>query len=234
MASKKPAVKTSTQARSEGQKRRKANEAAELIARRWAMAKAKFENDPVATFASIARDLGVSRQAVQSKGRDWQKKPLSAAQLAEAAHVAADQRPPPPLEVDAALAAVAKIPEHPTRQRQDPKNDPLPPVPPTPDYGADAQALAIQTRADVLSRHRNEPRILRGLMQEALKGRDYAKAKFAKLMGEAMQIVHNIERKAYGLDQPEATPPGGQATVVVRVEREGSPPPAVQVERGEV
>lgn len=234
MASKKPAAKkvaakTSTQARSDGQKRRKANEAAELITRRWAMARAKFEQDPTVTFASVARELDVSRQAVQlkAKAEGWVKRQHTAAQLADAAHVVADQTPPPAL-VDSV------IPPHPTRPpRPEPPADKLAPPASPPDLGPEAQALAVLTRAEVLTRHRHEWRIARGLLQEAVRSRDFGKGKLAKIVSEGLQIIQNGERKAYGLDQPEATPPGGQATIRVVVEREGAAP-AVTVERGEV
>ena len=216
-------VKSSTEARSEAQKRRRENEAAELIRKRYAMARARYETDPKETQAALARELGVSRQALNQVAREegWVKA-LDGGGLAQAANVAADRTIPEEVK-----DLLGPIPPHPTRPpRPEPAPDKLMPPATMPDMTPEATALAVNARADVLGRHRREWGVVRGLLQEAVSKRDGERVKLALRSAQTLRLAQEGERKAWGLDLPEAPLPGApmQATVRVLVQREGAPP----------
>lgn len=216
-------VKSSSEARSDAQKRRRENEASELIRKRYAMARARYETDPKETQAALARELGISRQALNQVVREqgWVKA-LDGGGLAQAANVAADRTVPEEVK-----DLLGPIPPHPTRApRPEPAPDKLLPPATMPDMTPEATALAVNARADVLGRHRREWGVVRGLLQEAVSKRDGERVKLALRSAQTLRLAQEGERKAWGLDMPEAPPPGApmQATVRVLVQREGAPP----------
>lgn len=226
-------AKTSTELRSDSQKKRKAREAAEIIARRKAMARARYETDPKETQSSLARELKMSRQALNQivKAEGWVKA-LDGGGLAQAANVAADRTLPEDVK-----DLLGPIPPHPTRPpRPDPEPDRLKAPEKVPDMTPAATALAVNARAEVLSRHRNELRVVRGIWQEVVQKRAQGESselsKIALRTTQGLKLIQESERKAWGLDLPEAPPPGSpmQATVRVLVQREGMPPVHIQDE----
>lgn len=190
----------------------------------WSLARARYEIDPLENFTRLSKDLKVSRQYVAKRAtaEGWVKA-LDSGGLAHAANVAADKTPPPPL---ATIGQPPPMPPAPT-----PLPAPGAPRPPetlvapggSMDLAAAATTAAIAQRADILSRHRNEWRVARGLWQEVIAGRSKPNAELSKLalrMTMGLKTIQEGERRAWGLDMPEAPPPGIQATVKVIVERE--------------
>ncbi len=192
---------------------------------RWAIARGRFESDPQETFAALARDLGCSRQSVQEKAKkDGWVKAKNNAEISAAAHIAADRVPAEPL----------KAPDMPEREDWPvgPKGNPKRleiPKGPLPDLTPVATALAIDDRAKVLSRHRNEALALRGWAQEIVAKRmqpgagEQSKIFVRTVLG--MARIQEMERKSWGLDMPDPTVPTlGNGAVLVRVVREGAAP----------
>lgn len=81
-------------------------------------------------------------------------------------------------------------------------------------------------RLDVVLRQREEVATQKQLINKAIQDKDFDFAKLAKITAEALQIAHNMERKAWGLDIP-ATPVhmgGDPATQKVQVAIVVQPP----------
>ncbi len=72
--------------------------------------------------------------------------------------------------------------------------------------------VAVDERAAVLQKHRSEWAVVRGLIGEAVRGRDGTKAKMAVDVGRALDLAQRGERRAWGLDLPEQA---GAVTVVI-------------------
>lgn len=242
MAEKKtPAQERSSNRRSEAQKARWAEEAkrkreAELavIEQRWKMARARFETEPRETLAALAVELGISRQRLSAKAieQGW-KKAMDSTALAHAANMAADSRP-----VDMAptldAAPPPPIPPHPTRPPRDDSTPPdrLLPANPGADLHTQAANDAVDQRAELVVRQRGEWKVVGGLLQEAVSKRDNERAKLAERVARSLNIKQLGERRAWGLDLPVDPTPGalGQATVIVKVLREGAPPVMIEDE----
>lgn len=77
-----------------------------------------------------------------------------------------------------------------------------------------AKALTKEAdrRLDVVLKQREEVAAQKKIINKAIEDKDFEYAKLAKITAEALQIAHNMERKAWGLDIP-ATPiiVGGEA-----------------------
>lgn len=67
---------------------------------------------------------------------------------------------------------------------------------------ADAARIeaAVDERAQVVARHRSEWGVVRGLVAEAVRSRDGAKARLAVDVGRALKLSQDGERRAWGLD----------------------------------
>lgn len=74
---------------------------------------------------------------------------------------------------------------------------------------------AVDQRAAILARHRSEWGVVRGLVAEAVRGRDAAKAKMAVDVGRALDLAQRGEARAWGLDAGESN----QGAVTVVIER---------------
>ncbi len=150
------------------------------------------------TLGRLADALGIAKQSVhyrmkadEKKGNPWEKKQTLSDIAARAQRIA-----------DRQSAKVSDDPDAGVREKKDAGE---PPPMPTADTPADQ-------RADVIARHRREWAIIKGLSNEAIKGRDFERAKLAKITSETMKIWQDGERKAWGLD---AIDPEKQAPVVV-------------------
>lgn len=155
----------------------------------WRSFRIMWEADPLKTFEDIAKLSGCSRQAVgqRAKKEDWKKR-VSPAAMAVAAQERADQ--------------IAKSPEPPAEPLKDPYEGENP--------GDSALASAViedgvEQRAKILQRHRSEWNGARKHVYTAINNGDFDKAKLAKITAEALKIVQDGERKAWGLDA-EAEP----------------------------
>lgn len=73
---------------------------------------------------------------------------------------------------------------------------------------------AVDHRAAVLARHRSEWNVVRGLVAEAVRSRDAAKAKMAVDVGRALDLAQRGEARAWGLDAGDMQ--GGITVVIER------------------
>lgn len=164
-----------------------------------AAARSLWEADPHLSLREVARETGIpyatiskwSKGGASGKEERWTKR---GADMSERAQAAADT-------FRGKLAELG--PEITTEQQNQAIAD-------------TAEETAVELRARVLERHRKEWNVPRALVQEAVKARDFNKAKLAKITSETLKIVQDGERKAWGIDSG----PDGQTKVQVVIERE--------------
>lgn len=152
-------------------------------------ARALYESTP-STLEAVASEFGVSARTLKrwsAASGGWQK--LDGPTITARAQLVADR----------VQAAVADIGPNDSAEQQ---------VAALAEMRTEA---AVDERAAVLAKHRGEGQIIRGLVAEAVRGRDGAKARLAVGVARALKLAHDLERKAWGLDLGEL-PPG---TVVV-------------------
>jgi hypothetical protein len=68
------------------------------------------------------------------------------------------------------------------------------------------EADAVNIRSEILAGHRKEWEAPRAIIYEALKTKDFEKAKLGKITAEGLKIVQDGERKAWALDALDAPP----------------------------
>jgi hypothetical protein len=178
----------------------------------WSVARAIWEGEPLATYQEIAEKLNVSRQAVQhhAKRFGWIKR-LDQRAVSELAHAAADSKlTQTPVDGSTAEGWVD------ARGLENRLHRVLPDLPlgASPEALAKAaQASAVDQRADLLGTHRKELLGARNLIYAAIKSSDIDVAKKAKVVAEAMKIVQDGERKAWGLDTDDKGKPSVQVII---------------------
>lgn len=189
----------------------------------WAEAKAIWEADEKVSYGDVGDSLGISKQAVakRAKAENWQRK-MVRQKVIDKAYAEADRRTVG-IELPKATFSVSGAKE-------------AAPVDAAPDVNRAlverveaeemdggglmsmeqrAEQRAIAKRAEILTLHRNETNALRKNTYDSIKQKDFNLGKAAKVQAEAMQIIHNMERRAWGIDKIEERPP------VVIFEREG-------------
>lgn len=194
-APRKPAASTA-KPRAAAKPPRKAKYSDDMIA----AARALWEGDPRISKAAVAEEMGIpyamvdkwSKGGADGKGEKWCKR--VAENMSERAQAAADT-------YNGKLSELG--PEITTEQRQQAEDEAV-------------DETAVQLRAKVLERHRKEWNVPRSLVSEAVKARDFNKAKLAKITSETLKIIQDGERKAWGIDSG----PDGQTKVQVVIERE--------------
>lgn len=197
----------------------------------WVAARAAWESDPTMTMGKLADAIGVAKQSVHKRmkkdeaaGNPWQKR-VSMAEVAERAQAMADkqQRVMTSEVVDGAKtqSAPGKVTAGDASVNQ--KKIARGPDDASPSGNAVSTASIglpdpVAQRAEIIGKHRREWGIPRGLVSEAVGGRNFDKAKLAKITSETLQIIQKGERTAWGLDalDPDAKPP------VVIIERSGA------------
>lgn len=165
-----------------------------------AAARALYEGDPTITKKQVAEEMGVPYATLDkwSKGGDtgtddkWVKR--TSENMSERAQAVADG-------YKGKLSELG--PEITTGQQKQAMDE-------------TAEETAVELRAKVLERHRKEWGIPRGLVNEAVKARDFNKAKLAKITSETLKLIQDGERKAWGIDSG----PDGATKVQVVIERE--------------
>lgn len=175
---------------------------------RWLELQALWEREPTEDYGSIAERAGVSKERVRQKVVEmgWRRK----ADLQHVNQVAQ-------VKADAHFAPAVQPGQEVQQLAAPPRPAPLPGAPQTRVEMA-AEERSAELRADIAVRHRNEWRVVRGLLNEAVNRRDMGKAKLAKTTAETLKIAQEGERKAWGMDAPETT--NSSATVKVVIERE--------------
>lgn len=164
-----------------------------------ATARALYEGDPAITKKQVAEEVGIPYATIDkwSKGGDtgtddkWVKRKGDMSERAQAV-------------ADGYKGKLSELgPEITTEQQKQAMEE-------------TAEETAVELRAKVLERHRKEWGIPRGLVNEAVKARDFNKAKLAKITSETLKIIQDSERKAWGIDSG----PDGATKVQVVIERE--------------
>lgn len=164
-----------------------------------AAARALYEGDPAITKRQVAEEMGVPYATLDkwSKGGDtgtgekWAKRTDNMSERAQAV-------------ADGYKGKLSELgPEITTEQQKQVMDE-------------TADETAVELRAKVLERHRKEWGIPRGLVNEAVKARDFNKAKLAKITSETLKLIQDGERKAWGIDSG----PDGATKVQVVIERE--------------
>jgi hypothetical protein len=195
-----------------------------VSAEAWERGRAMWEADDKVSYADVGESLGISKQAVAQKAKDQKRqRRMNLPKVVNKAHQAAD-RATSSSGLPLANFAPAESGQAPGVDADPLKNSPgSEPAPlPIDTTGMSpeqaAEQLAIQKRAEVLTRHRNELNGVRTLIYSAIREKDHDTGFYmgmrAKILSEALSIVQTAERKAWGLDKADETPP------VVILERE--------------
>lgn len=166
----------------------------------WARAKALWEADATMTHGDLAKMVGTTKQAVQyqAKKGNWQK--------------VSDQGDLARRAYDKADAALLKTPAKPAEPEAETHPDA-----PAPGLAAVVAETAVELRAKVIERHRKEWDGARNNIYKAIQNSDFEKAKLGKITAEALKIIQDGERKAWGFDK-EADEKGQMVVVVKREE----------------
>lgn len=176
---------------------------------RWLELQTLWEREPAEDYATIGARVGLSKERVRQKAAEmgWQKKP-DLARIVRVAHTKADAHFDPQGTDGEAGPSFRQTPQA-----------------PSPRLEAEANERASELRAQVALRHRKEWGIPRSLLNEAIKARDLERAKLSKLTAETLKLCQDGERKAWGMDEPEANDSGdsGVVTVVIRREEKALP-----------
>lgn len=162
-----------------------------------AQAQALWEGNPSVTYKDVSEAVGASVKTVRSWAMQsrWVKKPSGA--MAKEAATAADNYKQELRKLGAEIT---------TEERDAAANQ--------------ASAVtAVEMRAAVLDRHRKEWQAPRQLSYEAIKERNFERAKLAKISAETLMLIQSGERKAWGLDAKTPNPDDDDKVIVI--ERDG-------------
>lgn len=156
-----------------------------LTGDQWTIVRQQYETDPRLSFADLASQFGVSKQAIHSraKAEGWERV-ISLSELAARAQARADHLVDG--QVDAKRLKLNR------------------------EAGI---AEAAERRAAVLERHRREADGPRKIAYQAIQTGDIEKAKLARAVAQALKIVQELERKAWGLDAAEGA--CGESVIVI-------------------
>jgi len=162
----------------------------------WARLRVLWESDPTMSQSKVAALAGVSQQAVQKriKAEGW-RKVSDQKELANRAHDRADAVF---LHEQAGQDGGAPVEQ---QKQRTPNSDVL-------------METAVALRAKIIERHRKEWDGARNFVYKAIQQGDFEKAKLGKITAEAIKIIQDGERKAWGLDDDRGGDKG-QVTVVI-------------------
>ncbi|MGF6608785.1 putative transcriptional regulator [Paraburkholderia sp. WSM4175] len=195
----------------------------------WERARLQWEGEPLLTYADIAENLGITRQSVREHAakKGWQRR-LDLQAVAEKAHAQADSKFTYSAVDSSERAAlpVALAAENVDRALMLPTGLPNPPVGmPLEQAQADMERTAVDQRSEVLTRHRKELLAARSTLYASMKAADLEPARRAKVITETMKLLHEAERRAWGLDSetPKPGAPGANVKLTI-VRRPGRAP----------
>lgn len=157
----------------------------------WLAAKMRWESDPTVNESDVARELGVTRAAVNArKKREKWERVSDQGDLARRAHDRADREAAQRLvATERAKAVLADGEAAKAKQAEE--------------LAGQTVELAVNMRATILGRHREELEGSRKIVYEAIQKKNFDMAKLGKITAETLVIVQNAERKAWGLDVEE-------------------------------
>lgn len=148
----------------------------------WLAARVLWESDVKMSFADVAAKFGCTKQAVHSKSKTegWRKVGADSRVIA-GAHSKAD-------------AAMQEIEASPLVVRQYAESE----------IRGATEEIAIDIRSKVLERHRKEWDGPRSLIYDGMRTKDNDKVRLGKTSAEALKIIQDGERRAFGLDTSDA------------------------------
>jgi hypothetical protein len=195
----------------------------------WEIARTQWEGDPLVSYGDIAKSLGTSRQTVKQHAdrNDWQRR-LDMQAVSEKAHAQADSKFTYSA-VESSEQAPSVYADPSEIASRPPVRPGLPVVPPgMPTEGAlrAVETAAVDQRAEVLTKHRKELLAVRSQVYGAMKSPDIEAAKRAKILAEGVKVLHDTERKAWGLDMEPPKPGQPGTSVVVKITRKSGTPRA--------
>lgn len=196
----------------------------------WARIRAAWEHDPRLSFAEAGAPYGANKQTVHARAhREGWAKQAQSGELARKAHAVADAAGPVPAakpepkaapkaklgraEREAALRAQQEQRAAQAAQEAMLRAARAAQAQPSAEQREAAEDNAVALRAAVLQRHRTEWAIARKRVYEAARKGDFELAKLGKITSEALKIVQDGERRAWGLDT------GGDGEYTVIIER---------------
>lgn len=156
------------------------------------VARTLYESTPL-SLAEVAREVGLGERTLKRySGQDGGWKKQVGHGISKRAHEAADR----------ITAAVADLePEAPAEQVQAA-------------LAGVREDVAVDERAELIAKHRQQWRLVDGLVAEAVRGRDLQAAKLAETICKTVGAKQLGERKAWGLDNAD-TPAGEQQVIVI-------------------
>lgn len=191
----------------------------------WAHVRRLWETTPRMTYGDAGRMLGVSRQAAALRaGKEGWKKDADLSAISRKAHAEADASTSTPSAdetmVNAGLQQVRANPE--LREQAQAALERA--VARVADKQIEAaEETAVKLRAKLLESHRKEWMSVRAIVWDAINRKDFDRAKLGKITSEAMRIIQEGERKAWGLDLEEGKDKGpapGEPTRLIIERRE--------------
>lgn len=184
----------------------------------WKEARILWESDDKISYGDVAKKLSISKQAVGKKAKveGWQRK-MNLQKVAAEAYRQADRKS---VEADLSRETFAASPSKgasgvdvPTKKEVPPESVEAEPVDASLMTSEErAEAEAVRKRAEILARHRQEAMTARANIYASMQKKDFELGKVAKINAEALQIVQNLERKAWGLD---SVPQTGENVVII-------------------
>lgn len=190
----------------------------------WVIVRKLWESDPVITYQEIAIELGVTRQCVRQKAvRDGWLKNLNLADVERKAHAAADSKftESAVQEGGSAVDVYGSSKIDPSRKAID-RSLPVVPAGSTPEQAGEiAEKAAVDKRTELIDLHRQELKAARREIYAAIKAAGtkdgYNKARTAKTLTEAFKILHEAERRAWGMEVGDGSKSGQPAPTAIIV-----------------
>jgi predicted DNA-binding protein YlxM (UPF0122 family) len=195
----------------------------------WVIVRKLWEADPLVSYQEIAEQLGVTRQCVRQKSvREGWVKQMTPEELEAAAHRASQAKftektvdkvaktdyvhvdPPATSVPRAEFTRVAVAVEEGSTPEQ---------------VGELAQRAAVDQRKKLLDHHKEELKAARAQIYAAIKAAGskdgYTRAKTAKTIVESFKVLHEIERRAWGMDVGEGggKPAAPPVTIVAHMQQ---------------
>lgn len=177
----------------------------------WGHFRVLWEADPSMTATAIAKMVGMTQQAVslRIKREQWVKIPKGQ-DLIEDSHARAD-------------VITTGSPHQKAKAGSEEPAGKVEVLGKEPDrlHAVDTGLVfktAVELRAKVLDRHRKEWDAARDIVYKAFHTADFEKAKLGKITAEALKVIQDGERKAWGIDGGTASGGGAVRSVTIKYE----------------